>query len=355
MSRYLRQLLTLLLALGLSACAGQTLKADAAQATLVQGQSAAQAHQPQHDGDALAVTHDTPATSEQDQAAAHAPEPHAHDHAQASTDALPPTQAEYDFADIYGSQPPYDPAADGELPEPAQLGVAYDPWEPFNRRMHAINNAMDKHLGLPIAQAYVAIVPEPVRTGVGNFFVNLGQPVSALNMLLQGRPGHSAQALGRFVVNATVGLGGVLDPATAMGLPLRSEDFGQTLALWGWRRSRYLELPLFGPRTLRDVLGMSVDGPLSPMRQIADPNVRIPLQFLMLVDIRTQLMSIDAMREGAADSYSLMRDAWLQRRNYQIDAHRQIEREQSLPEYLQEDEPVPTLPADALPVSVPGV
>lgn len=269
--------------------------------------------------------------------------------------ALPPTEAELDFAALYGGEAPYDPIADAQLPEPAQLQIAHDPWEPFNRRMHALNNTMDRTIGLPLARAYVAVVPRPLRLGVGNFFVNLGQPVSALNALLQGRPGNAAESLARFLVNAVVGVGGLFDPASRMGLALRSEDFGQTLAVWGWKRSRYLELPLFGPRTLRDVFGMAGDAPLAPMRQIGDDNVRIGLQGLMLLDIRTQLMSVDSMRSGAADEYTLVRDAWMQRRNYQIqgDARRGDE-QQPLPDYLQEDDGMPMLPADALPVPLPG-
>ena len=169
------------------------------------------------------------------------------------------------------------------------------------------------------------VVPRPVRLGVGNFFSNLGQPVSALNALLQGRPGHAGQSLGRFLVNATLGIGGLFDPATAMNIPNRSEDFGQTLGVWGWKTSRYVELPLFGPRTLRDAFGLVGDAPLSPIRQVEDDQARYFLQGLQLVDLRTQLFAVDAMREGAADEYALVRDAWMQRRNHQIQSDRRCD------------------------------
>src|SRR5690606_22639331 len=142
----------------------------------------------------------------------------------AAAEASVPTQAELDYAAIYG-QAPYDPVADPTLPDPVQLPASYDPWEGWNRRVHRFNNAVDRTIAKPLARFYVKVVPRPVRLGVGNFFSNLGQPVSALNALLQGRPGHAGQSLGRFLVNATLGIGGLFDPATAMNIPNRSEDF----------------------------------------------------------------------------------------------------------------------------------
>jgi phospholipid-binding lipoprotein MlaA len=252
-----------------------------------------------------------------------------------------PTDAEQDYAELYG---------DPDLPSPAELPQSYDPWEPFNRRMHRFNDVVDRRVAKPLAKAYIAAVPRPVRLGVGNFFSNLGQPLSAINALLQGKPKQAGQALGRFALNATLGIGGIFDPASDAKLPHRSEDFGQTLGLWGWKRSRYVELPLFGPRTVRDVFGMVGDAPLSPLRQVNDDPARYFLQGLQLVDVRTQLMAVDSMREGAADDYSLVRDAWLQRRNYQIFGDRQVEDDSSLPDYLR-DENNPLVPVDAIPVT----
>jgi phospholipid-binding lipoprotein MlaA len=213
--------------------------------------------------------------------------------------------------------------------------------------------AVDRAVAAPLARAYVAVVPRPVRLGVGNFFSNLGQPVSALNALLQGRPKQSGQSLGRFVVNATVGIGGLFDPATRMGIPNASEDFGQTLGVWGWEQSRYVELPLFGPRTVRDVFGLVGDGQVSPLRQVHDDPVRIGLQGLQLVDLRTQLFAVDRLREGAEDEYALVRDAWMQRRNYQIHGDRQREDQGDLPDYLLDEDSNPTVPVDVMPI-VPG-
>lgn len=263
----------------------------------------------------------------------------------------PRTQAEQDFDAIYGSA--YDPVADPTLPAAAVLPSSYDPWEPLNRRVHAFNNAVDRNLATPLARAYVAVVPRPVRLGVSNFFNNLGQPVSAINALLQGKPGQAGASLGRFMVNATVGVGGLFDPASRFNIPNRSEDFGQTLGVWGWKSSRYVELPLFGPRTVRDVFGLVGDAPLSPVQQVNGPETRFFLQGLQLVDLRTQLFALDSMREGATDEYALFRDSWLQRRNYQIFGDRIREGDDALPEYLREDATDPTVPVDVMPI-VPG-
>jgi phospholipid-binding lipoprotein MlaA len=281
----------------------------------------------------------------------------AQDPAAAGADASAPTQAELDYAALYGgaSQDPYDPVADPTLPAPVELPSSYDPWENVNRKVHRFNNAVDRGVARPLAKAYVAVVPRPVRLGVGNFFNNLGQPLSAVNGLLQGKPKQAGQSLARFAVNSTLGLAGIFDPATKFNIPNRSEDFGQTLGVWGWKKSRYVELPLFGPRTVRDVFGLVGDGRMAPLQYIEEDKARVFLQGLQLVDVRTQLMAVDRMREGAADEYALFRDAWLQRRNYQIneDSRRNRDADQELPDYLRDDVDNPTVPVDVMPY-VPG-
>jgi phospholipid-binding lipoprotein MlaA len=259
---------------------------------------------------------------------------------QDGTPAAASTAAESDFDALYGDAP----GADAQSAAPA---AAYDPWEPYNRRVHRFNNAVDRRVAKPLATTYVKVVPRPLRSGVSNFFSNLGQPASAVNALLQGRPKQAAHSLGRFIINSTLGIGGIFDPATDAKLDNRNEDFGQTLGVWGWKRSRYVELPLFGPRTLRDVVGMAGDAPLSPMRQVQADRIRVPLQGLQLVDLRMQLMSTDAMREGAADDYALVRDAWMQRRAYQIGGDRAAD--DDVPDYLKDDPNM--VPVDAMPVS----
>ncbi|TWH99708.1 phospholipid-binding lipoprotein MlaA [Luteimonas cucumeris] len=265
----------------------------------------------------------------------------------AQTDA--PTQAEQDFNALYGASQ-YDPVADPTLPPGVETSAPYDPWERYNRRMHAFNNQVDRTVAKPLAKAYVAAVPRPVRLGVSNFFNNLGQPVSAVNALLQGKPKQAAQSLGRFVMNSTLGIGGIFDPASDAKIPNKSEDFGQTLGVWGWKRSRYVELPLFGPRTVRDTFGMLGDAPLSPIRTIEEDKVRVFTQGAQLVDVRAQLLPLDSLREGASDEYALFRDGWSQRRNYQIHGDRDAEKQSDLPDYLREEENNPTVPADAMPI-----
>ena len=259
------------------------------------------------------------------------------------------TEAERDFDALYGNGEPYNPVADPSLPPPARVGAAYDPWERYNRSMHRFNNAVDRAVARPLARAYVSVVPRPMRLGVSNFFNNLGQPVSAVNALLQGKPGQAAHSLGRFVVNSTLGIGGLFDPASDAKLDNRREDFGQTLGVWGWKRSRYVELPLFGPRTLRDTFGMVGDAPLSLVRGIEEDTVRVGLQGLQLVDVRAQLLAVDSLRQGAEDDYALVRDAWTQRRDYQIFGDRQIDSDDTLPDYLKEENN-PIVPVDAMPV-----
>ena len=262
------------------------------------------------------------------------------------------TDAERDFAEIYGTQEG-DALADPNAPETEVAPGVYDPWEKYNRKMHRFNNAVDRRVAKPLAKGYVKVVPRPVRTGVTNFFFNLAQPVTMVNSLLQGKGKQAGQSLGRFLLNSTFGIAGIFDPATRANLPRKSEDFGQTLGVWGWRHSRYVELPLFGPRTVRDVFGMAGDAPLSAVRRVEADRVRIPLQGLQLVDVRAQLLPTDSLREGAEDDYILVRDAWSQRRNYQIFGDRP-RRGEGLPDYLKDSEDDSTVPVDAMPVTVPG-
>jgi phospholipid-binding lipoprotein MlaA len=262
-----------------------------------------------------------------------------------------PTDAEQAFNDIYGEQDYADPL----LPAAAEMPGTFDPWEKYNRPVHRFNNSVDRHIARPLARGYVKVVPRPVRLGVSNFFNNLSQPLNMVNALLQGKPKQAGQALGRFLLNSTFGLAGILDPASRAQLPQKSEDFGQTLGVWGWKRSRYFELPLFGPRTVRDVFGMAGDAPLSPLRRVEPNRIRIPLQGVQLVDMRAQLLSTDSLREGAEDDYTLVRDAWSQRRDYQIFGDRQQDDDsRKLPDYLREDEDDSTVPVDAMPMVVPG-
>ncbi|MDR5901160.1 VacJ family lipoprotein [Halomonas icarae] len=191
-----------------------------------------------------------------------------------------------------------------------------DPWEGFNRKMFAFNDVLDRYALKPVARAYRFVTPDPVETGVGNVFSNLGEPRTALNSLLQGKPRNASVATARFLINSTVGVGGLWDVASRLEVTGRKEDFGQTLGAWGWEESRYLVLPLFGPSTVRDAGGQPVDIYSYPTTYIEDDGTRLGLTALRLVDTRAGILDQEALIQG--DRYSFVRDAWLQQRRFEV-------------------------------------
>lgn len=229
------------------------------------------------------------------------------------------------------------PALAAEEPPPAPAtevanghgGFEIDPWEAHNRRTHAFNQRVDRYVARPLAVLYTSVVPAPLRRGVGNFFTNLFQPITAVHQLLQGKPGQAGSAVGRFAINSTLGLGGLFDPATDMGLRIRREDMGQTMAAWGWRNSRFVVLPFLGPTTIRDAFGDAGDYQLGPFRHFEREKTRIFVSGLYLVDLRGQALVAEGFVSDAADDYALLRDAWLQRRRFLIN-----DGEDELPDYL---------------------
>ncbi|VGO22628.1 MlaA family lipoprotein [Pontiella sulfatireligans] len=136
----------------------------------------------------------------------------------------------------------------------------YDPWEGFNRRMYRFNYGFDKYFFLPVVKTYEFILPKPVEKGVSNFFGNLGEVNTCANCLLQAKGGKAGKTAGRFVINSTVGILGLFDVATKMGIHGQDEDFGQTLGVWGVGNGPYLVLPVLGPSCVRDTGGIVVDG-----------------------------------------------------------------------------------------------
>lgn len=217
-------------------------------------------------------------------------------------------------------------------PPPADATAAeLDPWQPFNRNMHAINSVLDKGVLKPVAKVYTKVTPQPLRKGVSNFFGNLQQPVTTLNLALQGKPKAAGQSIGRFLLNLTLGLGGVLDPATHAGIPYHDKDFGQTFATWGWRTSRYLVLPVFGPGTVRDTWGKFAGTTVSPVSWLAEQE-GAEFSILYGVDARAGALPAEAFLEGAEDEYLLIRDAYLQRRRCQI-----MDCSEEVPQYLLPD------------------
>ncbi len=194
-----------------------------------------------------------------------------------------------------------------------------DPWEPMNRGTDRFNDALDRALLKPVATGYQRHVPRVVRTGIGNLLSHLAYPTVIVNSLLQGKLLDTVSGIGRFALNSTVGLGGLLDPATDAGLERHDEDFGQTLGRWGLPPGPYVVLPLLGPSTLRDSLGLVADGQTDLRVQLdLEPEERAALGVIGAVDARAALLATEQTLESAYDRYAFVRNAWLQRREYLV-------------------------------------
>ncbi len=193
-----------------------------------------------------------------------------------------------------------------------------DPYEDTNRSFYRFNDALDKHIMTPVARNYVKITPEPLRDGITNFFDNLEYLNVILHSFLQGKLGQGFSDLTRFVVNSTVGLGGLFDVATDMGLKENDEDFGQTLAVWGVEPGAYLYLPFLGPYTARnspDLPGSYFTNPFAYISSI----FLLPVSALNLISDRANLLeATEFVEEASIDPYSFTREAYLQQRRYLI-------------------------------------
>ncbi len=194
-------------------------------------------------------------------------------------------------------------------------GQRLDPWESWNRKVFAFNESLDANVLKPVATAYAEIVPQPVRTGVDNFFGNIGDAWSAVNLMLQGRFKAGVEQGMRFAVNSTLGLAGVLDIATEAGLDKNSQDFGKTLGKWGMGTGAYIVWPVFGPSSVRDSLALPIDWQASPGQVFDDGSKRVAITALNIVNTRANFLRAGDMLEGIAlDKYTFYRDAYLQRR-----------------------------------------
>jgi len=195
-----------------------------------------------------------------------------------------------------------------------------DPWEPFNRQVTDFNDAVDSAVLKPVATVYRDITPDPVRTGVNNFFENLRDGWSFINASLQLRPREAVENFMRFNVNTFFGLAGVLDIASEMGIERTRLDFGQTLGRWGIPSGPYLVLPIFGPSSVRDAAGITIEARGDLVQGLSDVSLRNSLIALRAVETRANLLRATTMLEGAAlDKYSFTRDVYLQRRESQIE------------------------------------
>jgi len=194
-----------------------------------------------------------------------------------------------------------------------------DPIEGFNRVVYSFNDMLDQAVIKPLAQGYNAVVPTPVNRGVTNFFNNIDDVTSAVNNLLQFKIGRALSDVGRVAVNTTLGIGGLFDVASNMDMPRYDEDFGQTLGTWGVASGPYIVLPLLGPTSGRDGVGMVVDWFTDPTNYIEDDTVRWTLRGLDLVDTRADLLNASRVVDQAAlDPYAFVRDAYLQKRQDQV-------------------------------------
>jgi len=191
-----------------------------------------------------------------------------------------------------------------------------DAWETMNRRTQSFNDWADKYFLRPVASGYKKILPRFVRTGVGNVFANVATPAIAINDLLQGKLVNSLSDTGRFLANSTLGIGGLFDIATPMGLAKNDEDFGQTFGRWGAGTGNYVVLPLFGPSSVRGTVGFAFDTVVNPLRFLSPSSTRLSVSALSLVDKRAGLIGVDEVVSG--DRYLFFRDAYQQRRAFQI-------------------------------------
>lgn len=193
--------------------------------------------------------------------------------------------------------------------------LAADPLEPWNRKVHAFNEAVDEAVLAPVARTYVEVVPQPARTGVSNFFANFGDAWSAINNLLQAKPGAALRDTMRVGINSLFGVFGLFDVATEAGLDRGNEDFGQTLGRWGLGPGPYIVWPLLGPSNFRESLALPLDRGWSAASAFGDDGTRYGLTALSVVSTRASLLGATRMLDDIAlDKYQFVRDAYLQRR-----------------------------------------
>ena len=198
----------------------------------------------------------------------------------------------------------------------AQAAAEDDPLESVNQKIHGFNEFMDRYFLLPVARGYTRYIPAPARQGVRNFFYNIGDVSVLANDLLQVKLEAAASDAGRIMLNTTIGVFGIFDVATAIGFNRNDEDFGQTLGYWGIGPGPYLVLPLFGPSTLRDSLGLIVDTATNPLNHQDNIRVRNSAFALEQLDRRVAAMSVESLITG--DPYIFTREAYLQQRQYLV-------------------------------------
>jgi phospholipid-binding lipoprotein MlaA len=193
-----------------------------------------------------------------------------------------------------------------------------DPFEKFNRVSYKVTDAVDRAVLKPTAKGYKAVAPQFVETGVSNFFSNLNQPTVIVNDLLQAKFTPALSDTGRFLLNTTLGVGGLFDPASGVGLDRNDEDFGQTLGKWGMPSGPYLWIPFLGPSTIRDAFGTGVDAFTDPMNYVERDVIRFSLTGLNVIDARARRLDLEETLRSTYDPYGFIRNAYLQQREYAV-------------------------------------
>ncbi len=198
----------------------------------------------------------------------------------------------------------------------------YDPIEPFNRVIFSFNNAFDKSISEPASKQYIKL-PSPIQSGIRNFLSNLRMPLVVVNQLLQGQGKNASESAGRFLVNSTIGVFGLVDVADKIGLEEKEEDFGQTLATWGVGDGFYIVLPLFGPSNVRDTAGMVLTATTDPINAYAISEGEgwvVPVRrTVSAVDQRSKIIDeVNALRNNSLDYYAAVRSSYYQNRKAAI-------------------------------------
>jgi phospholipid-binding lipoprotein MlaA len=204
--------------------------------------------------------------------------------------------------------------------------VITDPYEHFNRGIFTFNDKFDTYLFRPAAELYNTVMPGPLNLGIHNFFNNINTVPTIINDLLQMHIYQAANDFWRVLINTTIGIGGLFDVATRLGLPPYSNDFGLTLATWGYRNSNFFVIPLFGPSTIRDGIEIPVDYYLFSIYPYIKPDsVRYGIWGLSVIDRRAQLAKFQSLfEEVAIDKYAFQRNAYMQRRQFQIEENNRL-------------------------------
>ncbi|MDT6962019.1 MULTISPECIES: VacJ family lipoprotein [unclassified Cupriavidus] len=224
-----------------------------------------------------------------------------------------------------------------------------DPLEPLNRAIFTVNDKADTYVAQPLAKGYQAVTPEPARLAVTNFFNNFSDVGNFANNVLQGKPVEAVETMMRVAINTVLGIGGLIDVATAAGMPRHSTDFGLTLGTWGVPSGPYLVLPLFGPSSFRDGVGVAGSIFLDPAHYFDDA-WRYSMFGVNLINTRANMLgATDLLSQAALDKYAFVRDAYTQRRQYLLSGGGD-----ALPSYEDDEDTPPADKDDKKPAEAPA-